>query len=289
MNAVAERIVRLCKRRSYGEIRKAVTDRSSSGPTSLDMCFENVSKVYLARGRKVVAVNGVSFTCAQGRFTTVLGASGCGKSTLLSIAAGLVSADGGAVTLGGRPVKEPSPERGMVFQHYALFPWLSVKDNVGFSLRYKSLKGTKREAAVRHALELVGLERFADALPKELSGGMKQRCALARALAAEPAVLLMDEPFGALDAMTRERLQQELLRVVGQEGLTVCFVTHDVDEAIYLSTDIVVMDEIRKCVKAKVEVALPWPREPAMRVSGEFVEMKRIVWSELHAREQATS
>ncbi|MDA8358290.1 MAG: ATP-binding cassette domain-containing protein, partial [Actinomycetota bacterium] len=119
MTAVAERIVRLCKRRSYGEIRKAVTDRSSSGPTSLDMCFENVSKVYLARGRKVVAVNGVSFTCAQGRFTTVLGASGCGKSTLLSIAAGLVSADGGAVTLGGRPVKEPSPERGMVFQHYA--------------------------------------------------------------------------------------------------------------------------------------------------------------------------
>ena len=250
----------------------------------MNLSFEEVTKVYDRRGQRVVAVDHVSFTCASGHFTTVVGASGCGKSTLLNIAAGFLMPDAGTVTLGGRPVRAPGPERGMVFQHYALFPWLTVRENVAFGLRYKALGAAERRDTIERCLELVGLERFGSALPKELSGGMKQRCALARALAVQPQVLLMDEPFGALDALTRERLQQELLRIVQQEGLTVCFVTHDVDEAVYLATDVVVMDEATKSIRTSMEVELPWPREPAVRLEKDFVELKASLWSELHRK-----
>ncbi|MEU0782731.1 ABC transporter ATP-binding protein [Streptomyces sp. NPDC006173] len=224
------------------------------------------------------ALDRVSLDVADREFVTVVGPSGCGKSTLLNMAAGLTEPSVGQVLVDGRQVRGPGPERGVIFQQYALFPWLTVRGNVEFGLKLTSLSAAERRRKADHAIELVGLTDFADALPKTLSGGMKQRCAIARAYAVDPEVLLMDEPFGALDALTRVQLQDQLLRTWTRERRTVLFVTHDVDEAVYLAGRVVVMAARPGRIHRIVDVDLPYPRTEELRLSPEFARLRNEVW-----------
>lgn len=262
------------------------TAKSPPPPQSYDLTFHSVGKTFTRNGSRVHAVRDVSFTCSEREVTTVLGASGCGKTTLLSIAAGLIRPDTGKATVGGLTVTAPGPDRGVVFQHYALFPWLTVRANIAFPLRYQGLSRAERDNTVDNYLSLVGLAHCSDSLPKELSGGMKQRCALARALVARPKVLLMDEPFGALDALTRERLQDELVSIVEEEQVTVFFITHDVDEAVYLSRRVIIINDHTKTVQNVVDVPLTWPRVPTTRVTSQFTAIRNRVWELLHSNDQ---
>jgi len=246
------------------------------------IAFERVSCTFELAGRPLRAVHEVSLDIAEGEFVTVVGPSGCGKSTLLNLAAGLQAASGGRVCVDGEPVAGPSPQRGVIFQQYALFPWLTVAENVAFGLHIAGRPAAEREATVARCLELVGLTAFAGALPKTLSGGMKQRCAIARAYAMNPSVLLMDEPFGALDALTRVRLQDELLQTWQREQRTVLFITHDVDEAVYLARRVVVMAARPGRIHEVVDVQLPYPRTEALRLSPEFATLRNRVWNAVH-------
>ena len=202
----------------------------------------------------------ISFSVRAGEFVTVIGPSGCGKSTLLSIAAGLDAATGGAVSVDGRTVSGPGLDRGVVFQEFALFPWLSVRDNIQFGLKSMGLPRDERLARTEKYVALVGLSRFADYFPGKLSGGMRQRVGIARALAVEPAVLLMDEPFGALDALTRENMQTALSDIWQNTRKTVLFITHDINEAVYLSERVLVLNGHPSEIVLEVDVALPRPR-----------------------------
>jgi NitT/TauT family transport system ATP-binding protein len=222
------------------------------------------------RGKSVLALDGASLELADNEFVSLVGTSGCGKSTLLSIVAGLQHQTSGQVLVDGRPVDGPGRDRGVVFQTYTLFPWLSAQKNVEFALRGEGMSATARRDVAREQLELVGLEGFADARPNELSGGMKQRVAIARALAYRPQILLMDEPFGALDALTRQLMQELLTRVWEQHRLTVLFVTHDVEEAVYVSDRVLVMTNRPGRIKKEVKVDLPRPRTYDMLASPEF-------------------
>lgn len=203
--------------------------------------FHDVTKDFAVKDGGFLALDHVGLDIEDGEFVTVVGPSGCGKSTLMNIAAGLLDATGGEVLVDGVPVSGPSPERGVIFQQYALFPWMTVAANVEYGLKVAGVKKEERRRRAREVIELVGLTDFADSLPKTLSGGMKQRCAIARAYAVDPKVLLMDEPFGALDSLTRVRMQESLLDTWGRDRRTVMFITHDVDEAVYLGTRIVVL------------------------------------------------
>ncbi|WP_086816071.1 ABC transporter ATP-binding protein, partial [Streptomyces cacaoi] len=191
--------------------------------------FQDVVKSFPLKDTEFTALDGVSLDIAEEEFVTVVGPSGCGKSTLLGMAAGLQEPTSGRVLVDGRQVTGPGPDRGVIFQQYALFPWLTVRQNVEFGLRLAGVPAAERHRRAGRAIALVGLDEFADALPKTLSGGMKQRCAIARAYAVDPQVLLMDEPFGALDALTRVQLQEQLLATWSRERRTVLFITHDVD------------------------------------------------------------
>src|SRR5699024_8788742 len=195
--------------------------------------FDSVSCRYQMSDRELLALDRFSMDVDDGEIITLIGPSGCGKSTVLNIVAGLINATDGVVSVDGVPVSGPSPERGMVVQEYALFPWLTVRQNVEFSLRIQKRPARERRDTAAHFIDLVGLSDAADMLPKSLSGGMKQRCAIARAYAANPRILLMDEPFGALDALTRVRLQEQLLETWSKDPRTILFITHDVDEAVY--------------------------------------------------------
>jgi NitT/TauT family transport system ATP-binding protein len=212
----------------------AVLDLHDHGLT-----VERLGKVFPGRGTSTVAVDNVSFTVAPREVCILLGPSGCGKSTVLRMIAGLEQPSGGCITLNGNQVTGPQRERGMVFQGYTSFPWLTVRQNVAYGLRINGDVSALREGTVDHFLERVGLTRFADAWPHQLSGGMRQRVALARALAATPQLLLLDEPFGALDAETRWQMQELLLNVIRKERMTVVMVTHDVEEALLLGDQIV--------------------------------------------------
>ena len=220
-----------------------------------------VSKVYdtTSRGRHV-ALSDISLDIAQGQFVSILGPSGCGKSTLLYIVGGFVSPTEGTARMKGKAITGPGPDRGPVFQEFALFPWKSVLGNVMYGPRQQGVKHAEAEAQSRALIEMVGLKGFEHFYPKELSGGMKQRVALARTLAYHPAVLLMDEPFGALDAHTRTRLQNDLLNIWERDRKTVLFVTHSVDEAVYLSDKVVVMTRSPGRIKEVVDIDLPRPR-----------------------------
>jgi len=212
-------------------------------------------------GTPTVALDRVSLEVRDEEFTCFIGPSGCGKTTLLRIIAGLDTLTSGELALNGAPITGPDPKRGMVFQEYSLFPWRTVIDNIAFGLQ---LQGTKKKDARRMAekyLELVGLEQFKNSYPYELSGGMRQRVAIARALANEPKVLLMDEPFGALDAQTRNTLQHELLEIWQKKHVTILFVTHSVDEAVFLADRIVVMTSRPGRIKEIIDVDLPRPRD----------------------------
>ncbi|MEU8789189.1 ABC transporter ATP-binding protein [Streptomyces sp. NPDC048643] len=240
--------------------------------------FREAGKNFRLKSGEFTALDRVSLDVADREFVTVVGPSGCGKSTLLNMAAGLTEPSVGQVLVDGAQVRGPGPERGVIFQQYALFPWLTVRGNVEFGLKLTSLSAAERRRKADHAIELVGLTDFADALPKTLSGGMKQRCAIARAYAVDPEVLLMDEPFGALDALTRVQLQDQLLHTWTRERRTVLFVTHDVDEAVHLAGRVVVMAARPGRIHRIVDVDLPYPRTEELRLSPEFARLRNEVW-----------
>jgi NitT/TauT family transport system ATP-binding protein len=244
--------------------------------------IEHLSKSYYGRKGETVALRDVNLTINQNEFVCVVGPSGCGKTTLLNIIAGLEDATSGTVTVDGNPVTGPGKERGVVFQQYALFPWKTVLKNVEFGLKLKGMDKRKRREEAMKYLELVGLKDFAGAYPKELSGGMKQRVAIARAYAVQPEVLLMDEPFGALDAQTRAQLQEELLHTWQTEQRTCFFITHDVEEAVILAQKVVIMSARPGRIKEIVDVDIPYPRNQATKLDKRFVEIKNEIWAKVY-------
>jgi NitT/TauT family transport system ATP-binding protein len=219
---------------------------------------KNVGKVF---GASLVALQDIELDIARGQFVCLLGPSGCGKSTLLNAIAGFVPPTSGGIVADGRPVTGPGPERGMVFQEYALFPWMTVADNVAFGLEIKGMAPAQVAATVDRLLRTLSLQDFRQRFPKELSGGMRQRVAIARVLALDSPIMLMDEPFGALDALTRRNLQDELLRMWAELKKTIVFVTHSIEEAIYLADRIVVMTYRPGTVKRDLLVDMPRPRD----------------------------
>ncbi|MCK2025603.1 ABC transporter ATP-binding protein [Microbacterium sp. SSW1-47] len=251
--------------------------------------IRGVSKHYETSRGTVRSLDDVDLDVADGEFITLVGPSGCGKSTLLNLMAGLLDPTEGEVLVGGRPVTGPGPDRGVIFQQYALFPWLTARQNVEFGLRIRGMKKAEREQVAQHYLDLVGLGDFAGALPKELSGGMKQRCAIARAYAAQPSILLMDEPFGALDALTRVSMQENLLETWQQERRTAVFITHDVDEAVFLANRVIVMSPRPGRITEVIDVPLAYPRTEEMRLSPEFAALRARVWRGVHHQPEPTT
>jgi len=246
------------------------------------MTVGGVGRVFESEERSVTALSDITFEVHQREFISVIGPSGCGKSTLIRIVAGLEEPTEGAVLLGGRPVTGPGADRGMVFQSYTLFPWLTVKKNVMFGPSMKRVPEEKAERSAQEWLRIVGLEKFANHYPNQLSGGMKQRVAIARALANEPRILLMDEPFGALDAQTRASMQSHLLRICESVDITVMFITHDLDEAIYLSDRVVVLGANPGRVIEIIDVPVPRPRTGDHFMSGPFLAMRRRLEELIH-------
>lgn len=244
--------------------------------------IDYVEKIYQGRSGEVVALNGVDMEIGENEFVCVVGPSGCGKSTLLNIIAGLEKPTSGRVCVKGKEVVNPGSERGVIFQQYALFPWLTVKKNVKFGLKLRGVKEPELSAIADKYIRLVGLEEFGDSYPKELSGGMKQRVAIARAYAVNPEILLMDEPFGALDAQTRTQLQTELLETWEKEKKTCFFITHDVEEAIILAQKVVIMSARPGRVKEIVPVNIPYPRTQETKMTKEFLDLKVHVWGQVY-------
>ena len=244
--------------------------------------IDHVEKIYQSRSGEVVALNGVDMEIRENEFVCVVGPSGCGKSTLLNIIAGLERPTSGRVCVKGKEVVNPGSERGVIFQQYALFPWLTVKKNVKFGLKLRGVKEPELSAIADKYIRLVGLEEFGDSYPKELSGGMKQRVAIARAYAVNPEILLMDEPFGALDAQTRTQLQTELLETWEKEKNTCFFITHDVEEAIILAQRVVIMSARPGRVKEIVPVNIPYPRTQETKMTKEFLDLKVHVWGQVY-------
>jgi NitT/TauT family transport system ATP-binding protein len=244
--------------------------------------IQNVGQVFRTSGAEVVALSEVSLDIKPGRFVVLVGPSGCGKSTLLMMLAGLRQQTSGTILVNGAPMSEPDPNRvGVVFQEASLFPWLTAEENVEFPLALRGVAKGERRTKAEEMLKLVGLEGFGKRHPHELSGGMKQRVGLARALATDPGVLLMDEPFAALDAQTRDLMQVELLRIWREAKKTVLFVTHQIDEAIYLSDRVMVMSKRPGRSKKIFAIKLPRPREYEMRVTPEFNDPKLEIWNTL--------
>jgi NitT/TauT family transport system ATP-binding protein len=229
-----------------------------------------------------IALNGISFKTHRREFVCVIGPSGCGKSTLIRMLAGLEKQTSGSVLLDGRPVEGPGADRGMVFQGYTLFPWLTVKKNVMFGLKMNGHSGMHAEREALQWLDLVGLAKFANVYPHQLSGGMKQRVAIARALANRPRILLMDEPFGALDAQTRAKMQTHLLDIWRNIDVTVLFITHDLDEAIFLADRILVLKANPGEVQELIEVPVPRPRDYSQITSPEFIATKSRLEALIH-------
>jgi NitT/TauT family transport system ATP-binding protein len=238
----------------------------------------NLSKTFTKGRKEILALDDFDLRVAEGEFVCLLGPSGCGKTTVLRILAGLETKSGGSVRISGTEVWMAGSDRGMVFQEFALFPWRSVRRNIEFGLEIQGIDEATRRANSAKYIELVGLKGFEDAHPKELSGGMKQRVGIARALANDPKVLLMDEPFGSLDAQTRNLMQKELLRIWSATRKTVMFVTHSVDEAVFLADRIVVMTARPGRVREIIEVDLPRPRD---RTSQDFIRVRGKVLAEL--------
>ena len=245
-----------------------------------------VDKSFGSGSRRVAAMRGVGFRAAAGEFVTIVGPSGCGKSTLLYMIAGFIQADAGRIEVRGQPVTGPGLDRGIVFQEYALFPWLTVAQNIAYGLHARKVGQAERQAVVRRLVKTIGLEGFETRYPAELSGGMKQRVAIARTLAYEPDILLLDEPLGALDALTREGMQDELLRLWKDSGKTIVMVTHDVDEAVYLSCRVLVMSRRPGTIVDEFPVA--WdrslPREQLV-TSAAYHALRNRIW--LSVRRQA--
>jgi len=235
--------------------------------------IRDVGVVFDANGAEVEAVTGVSLTVAPGEFVSLIGPSGCGKSTLLNIVAGFVRPTSGEARVDGERIVRPGSDRGVVFQQYSLFPWMSVRKNVEFGLKMQGVPAAKRETSARTLLGLAGLLAFENHFPDQLSGGMKQRVGIVRALATSPQVLLMDEPFGALDAQTRVVMQEILTNMWQRFRISVLFITHDIEESIFLSDKVYVMTARPGRIKAEIPVPLARPRTPEMTYSQPFIEM----------------
>ena len=242
--------------------------------------LRNVGKVYELNDQRIEALRDANLVVEKGEFVCLIGASGCGKSTLLRIVAGFEPPSAGEALMWDKPISGPAPDRGMVFQDYGLFPWLSVRQNIGFGPASRGLPKAELRALVDRFVDMVGLTRFADAYPHQLSGGMKQRVAIARVLANDAEMVLMDEPFGALDAMTRERLQDELLDIWQRTKLTVLFVTHSIEEAIFLADRVVVMEPGPGRIASEHRIELPRPRDVS---SPEFNAVRRDLSARLHS------
>ena len=255
--------------------------------------FERVTKTFQVRDPKkrrgasktFTAVKDLTFSVREGEFLTLVGPSGCGKSTLLDLLGGLTQPKAGKILLNGQEITGPGLDRGIVFQQYALFPWKTARGNVEFGLEAKGFTKKEKEERTRHFLSLVGLEGFEDRYPHELSGGMKQRVAIARSLAYDPEVLLMDEPFAALDAQTRETLQSELLRIWDKTKKTILFITHGIDEAVFLGQRVAVMSPNPGSIKYMVDIPLDSRlNELDIRSHPEFVKARHHIWSLLHEK-----
>jgi NitT/TauT family transport system ATP-binding protein len=238
------------------------------------LSVQDLKKSFVSNGTERVVFDHLSFDVHRRELITIIGPSGCGKSTFIRIAAGLDESSGGAILLSGLPVTGPGPDRGMVFQGYTLFPWLSVKRNVMFGLQMKGRSDMEAESLARQWIAMVGLEKFEDSYPHELSGGMKQRVAIARALANEPRVLIMDEPFGALDSQTRAKMQAHLIEIWKKVDITILFITHDLDEAILLSDRVLVLGVNPGGMVEFIENPVPRPRSPKQITSPEFIALK---------------
>jgi NitT/TauT family transport system ATP-binding protein/sulfonate transport system ATP-binding protein len=249
--------------------------------------IQEVSRVYpgMRDGQPVHALEPITLDVADNDFITVLGPSGCGKSTLLRIIAGLTPPSAGRVLLDGHPVTRPGPDRGMVFQSYTLFPWLTVRENICFGLREKGMPAAAQRERAAFFIERVGLRGFENHYPRMLSGGMQQRTALARALANDPKILLLDEPFGALDNQTRALMQELLLGIWEQDRKTVLFVTHDIDESIFLANRVIVMSARPGRIKCDLAIGLPHPRDYRIKTAPEFAHFKAQLTEEI--REEA--
>ncbi|MGV8989929.1 MAG: ABC transporter ATP-binding protein [Thiobacillus sp.] len=259
---------------------KARFDKINRRETILEV--RNLGKRFRTQQGEVEALRGINFSVRRREFVCVIGPSGCGKSTLIRILAGLEDHTSGDVLLDDKPVKGPGQDRGMVFQGYSLFPWLTVKQNVMFGPQIKGHGKDEAERDARTWLELVGLERFADSYPHQLSGGMRQRVAIARALVNQPRILLMDEPFGALDAQTRSKMQSHLIDIWKNIDITVLFITHDLDEAIYLADRILVLKAHPGEVQEVIEVSVPRPRSPGQFNTPEFMATKARLEQLIH-------
>ena len=245
-----------------------------------------IRKSYTRNGKTLEILDVESFSVREGEFVTVIGPSGCGKSTFLHILGGFIKAESGVIRVQGEPVGAPGPDRGMMFQEFALFPWRTVAGNIAWGLEAQGVAREKIESTVWTYLQITGLAEFSKHYPAELSGGMKQRVALARVLAFEPKVLLMDEPFGALDAQTRETMQEELTRLWGQTGKTIVFVTHDIDEAVYLGDRVVVMTARPGRIREEVKIDLPRPRDLSIKKSAQCHEYRNYIWDLIRSESQ---
>ncbi len=243
------------------------------------LIIDNVNKIYDGRSGQVHAVSDANLTVENGEFITVLGPSGCGKSTLLHMLGGFEELTSGSITLDGEPITKPGRDRGMVFQQATLFPWRTIKSNVAWPLETDGMSRSQARVRADELLSLVGLDGFADSYPGELSGGMRQRAAIARTLALEPSMLLMDEPFGALDSQTRELMQEELNRIWQQAQLTVVFVTHDINEAVFLGDRVVVMSARPGRIVADTRIELDRPRGDETKRDPRFLEYHHEFWS----------
>jgi NitT/TauT family transport system ATP-binding protein len=260
-------------------------------PAPILASFDKVSLGFDTPNGPLTVVDDVSYVIHDGEFVSVIGPSGCGKTTMMNMLAGFQKPTSGAVRFENKPISGPGPERGVIFQEYGVFPWLTARGNIAFGLGLKanSVSTRERDEICDHYLALMGLADFADSYPKHLSGGMRQRLAIARAYAVKPKFLLMDEPFGALDAQTRGNMQNVLLRVLAAEGKTVMLITHSVDEAIYLSSRIIVVTARPARIKEIIEVKFPYPRDEAIQELAEFGELRRrvreLVMSEYRAQQ----
>jgi NitT/TauT family transport system ATP-binding protein len=271
-------------RRGLGDHDHA-REKAGSGAIALMAGYiegRNVSLTFRPPNRTPVrALGGFDIEVAEGEFLSILGPSGCGKSTFLNVVLGLTKPDSGEVLMRGKPIGGPGGDRAMVFQEFGLLPWRTVQHNIELGLELKKVAAEKRRAIAERLVVLVGLAGFEQHYPHELSGGMKQRVGLARALATDPDVLLMDEPFAALDAQTRDLMQAELLRIWREARKTVLFVTHQIDEAIYLSDRVMVMSKRPGRAKKTFAIDLPRPREYEMRVTPQFNDLKLEIWNTL--------
>lgn len=250
---------------------------------------DSLKKKFQDREGEIVALGNISFSVHQREFICVIGPSGCGKSTLIRIIAGLEKQTSGSILLDSKPIDSPSSDRGMVFQNYTLFPWLTIKKNIMFGLIMSKTDRQEANTKAMDWLELVGLSEFSDLYPHQLSGGMKQRVAIARALATRPRILLMDEPFGALDAQTRAQMQSYLLQIWESIDITIIFITHDLEEAIYLADRIFVLGSSSNQLQEIVEIPVSRPRKPDQFLSSEFLSTKKHLEDLINPEKRSTA